>query len=546
MQTLRQYQQAARVQVLCDWTEIDATMVVMATGLGKTVLFASLARDWTAAGRGRSLVMVPDIKLVGQAAKKIRQWTGDRPAIEQGSKWANEAEWARSKFVVASAPSLLSQDRYKRFEEVGLVIVDECDDGMTQKRQDILRWYIDRGAKVLGVTASPKRSDGIAMANMFDRCSFNYSIADAIRDGWLAPPMVSCLQLESLDLSHVKLTSTGDFNQEQLNTLMETDKVVFEIASAVAQESVGLKTVVYCGRVKGAKAISDYLRDRYSIESEWVCGDANLCDPQRFSTICESFTQEPDGIQVICNVGKLTRGWDYPGLQHIVNARPTMSLPLLTQIFGRGTRALEGVVDFEGSTPETRRAAIANSAKPHFKFTDLRDAVMRHKLVGPVDVLAGSIGLPYSDRAKGKLGGQPTDLMEAIAEAKREQELEEQRRIRRARAQIETSAKFRRVEVDPFDEQAMADEVKERGSSRRHPFDPATAKQLNYLRFLGLNTYGCEVSKKQAMRMISQFKRGESLEQVRKTNRLRRVSAATKPTRSPDQVDDVNRLLLER
>lgn len=539
---LRAYQRRARVAVLCDWTEVDATMAVMATGLGKTELFVSLANDWK---DKRSMVMVPDIQLVGQAAAKIRQRTGEQPAIEQGSRWANESVYGQSRFVVASIPTLLSQNRYKRFDNIGLVIIDECDQGMTERRQVMIRHFIDHGAKVLGVTASPKRVDGLAMGNAFDRCSFNYGIADAMNDGWLVPAEVCCLQLQSLDLSHVKLTSTGDFNQEELNAVMETDKVVYEIAAAVAQESGTMKTVVYCGRVKGARAIAEYLVDKWGLDAAWVCGDDNLQPRAHRKEICDSFTKDPAGVQIVCNVGVLARGWDFPGLEHIVNAAPTMSLPKLTQIFGRGTRPLKGTVDFEGSTAETRKAAIANSAKPHFVFTDLRDAVLRHKLVSPVDVLAGRMGLPWSDVAKRNLSQlrKRLALDKAIADAKREIEAEQHRKERGVRRQIETKAAFHKVAVDVFDPHQIAPAVGEKSDKR--VIDPPTHKQVAFLRYKGLDIRGLEVSKKQAGRMITQFTKGATLEEVQRTNRLRRPASAKSKPKASSNVDDVNRLFQE-
>jgi superfamily II DNA or RNA helicase len=413
-------------------------------------LFCS-ARSRETGRTGRVLVVAPLIELIGQAAKKIRKITGNMPAIEQGTNWSNESAWARNQFIVGSKQTLTSKSkRFQRFVDVGLVVLDEADVMLTKPVAEMVDWFIERGAKVLGVTATAKRGDGRAMKNMYETCAYEMSIADAIPLGWLVSPKAHCIQLESLDLSEVGTKgANGDFKDGELARVMEDDKVVCEVAEVTAAESANLKTVVYCAGVEEARKVAHRLVDHYHLKADWVCGDQRLCDSSRRREVIRSFTQDPQGVQIVCNVGVLTRGWDFPGLEHIVMARPTKSLNLFTQIMGRGTRPLEGVVDFENSTPELRIAAIANSSKPHFKVTDLRDNALQHKLVSTVDVLGGKMGLEVLKAAKKKLASadQAIDVNEALNEAQRELESKERRRL----ARLEAKAKYKRVEADPFD-----------------------------------------------------------------------------------------------
>ncbi len=174
-----------------------------------------------------------------------------------------------------------------------------------------------------------------------------------------------------------------------MNAKLEATETVYEIAEVTARESGKLKTAVYCSSVAEAQLVAERLVDNYGLKADWICADQKLCTDQRRKEVLTSFQEDPQGVQFLCNVGILTIGWDFPALEHIVMARPTKSLSLYTQIFGRGTRPLEGVVDFDASTPETRLAAIAGSLKPHFRMTDLVDASMEHKIVTSVDVLGG-------------------------------------------------------------------------------------------------------------------------------------------------------------
>lgn len=448
---LRDYQDAALTAILRQFLTHKSVMVELPTGTGKTELFVSLAEGWNI---GRVLVVVPTIELISQAAKKIFRRTGVEPGIEQGKRRSNESSWGRSPFVVASKQTLCgTKKRYERFAGIGLVIVDECHYAETAAYKELLDYFRGQEAYVLGVSATPKRKNGKIQSGNFEVCAYQMSLADAIHGGWLCPPKAHCVQIESLDLSTVH-TTAGDFNQEELAKVMEEERVVFEIAEVVARESGTMKTIVFCASIKEAMAVSDLLVDKYHIKSAWVCGDKNLVDDDRRYEILQSFQNDPNGIQIVCNVGVLTTGFDFPALEHIVVARPTKSLTLYTQILGRGTRTLPGTVDFYPSTPETRKAAIAESAKPNFKITDMADNSLQHKLITAADVMGGGMDSAVIERAKVSMqrSREPVCVDQALIDARRELEAEQEEIARRKRARIDARARYRSVEVDVFDE----------------------------------------------------------------------------------------------
>ncbi len=560
--TPRPYQDECHQAIADAHAGHDSVLVEMATGLGKTVIFTRYASLWE---QGRTLVICPQIQLIGQAAKKFRKETGIMPAIEQGENWSNEQTWARSPFVVASKQSLCSgkgSKRYERFKDVGLVICDEAHYCLTQEYTDMLAFFRDNGAKILGVTATAKRHDKRAMGQIFDHVAYQYGILQAITDGWLAPIKVTCLQLQKLDLSDVG-TSTGffgkDFNQKQLNEKLENPEVIYEIAAATARETTGQKTIVFCSSVDEAQAVAEYLTDAYQLKADWICADKRRCSDQKRTEVLKSFCDDPNGITHVCNVGILTTGFDYPDLMCIVNARPTKSLPLYTQILGRLTRACEvdgvPVVDFPGSTPDARRAAVEASRKPFGRMIDLVDNSLEHTIVTATDVLCGEWSLEVRNRVKDSiLGEEDVDLDEAAEKATRELDEEkiaaqrEAERLaeeirRKERARLKAEAEFAAREVDPFSGSRRGT-VQMRGN-----VDPATDKQLNYLRFLGLkDAKMLNISKRQAMRMIGQLKAGVPVSEVRRTNRLN-VNAAPVKTSAPKKtgvtIDDINRMLME-
>jgi type I site-specific restriction endonuclease len=163
-------------------------------------------------------------------------------------------------------------------------------------------------------------------------------------------------------------------------------------------------------------------------------------------------------------------------------ARPTRSQSLYTQIFGRGTRPLEGVVDFPGSTAELRRAAIAASAKPHFKVTDLVDASMEHKIVTSVDVLGGRYEMPVIERVKKEIlesAGGPVDIEKALQDAEEALRREREEAERKRRAQVQARAEYAKVAVDPFDEYSRGSGTAKKKNKCHMPFGKHKGKSLS-------------------------------------------------------------------
>lgn len=537
---LRDYQEDLDQAIRFGHQEYDSIVIEEATGLGKTVSFVTYAAKFNehATENQRVLVIVPQITLLSQAAKKIQRVTGVMPAIEQADQWSNESDWGRCDFIVASKQSLCSNERYKRFKDVGLVIVDECHYCATESYKTLLDYFRDIGAKILGVSATLKRNDKLALGQCFDECVFQYGIQEAISDGWLVPLNVKCKQLKSLNLKGVATANTQlgrDFNQKQLNEKIENPEVIYEIAAAVAEETRDQKTAIFCSSVEEARAVSDLLEDQYGIRSGWICADTKRCNKQDREERLRSFT-EPDGITHLANVGILTTGWDYPALEAIIMARPTTSLPLYTQIIGRVTRPVEGnggcpVVDFDGSTAMTRQEAIRMSNKPYGRVIDLVDNSLEHKLITAADVLGGRWELAQRDDSTHvcrfclkELSNRmllTLHVTEEHAEQAGKVQLSDQdevdaedQRLRQQRAKLKADAQFHDQQVNPFGRQ--------QGSSRgRSQVTMASTKQRRYLWVLGFKDIDqFQISKGQASRMIGQFRSGKNQSEVKRTNRL--------------------------
>jgi type I site-specific restriction endonuclease len=231
---------------------------------------------------------------------------------------------------------------------------------------------------------------------------------------------------------------------------MEAEKNLHEIASSSIDIIGGRRSIVFSSSVKHAETLAEIFNRHRAGMAAWVCGKTPKDDRRK---ILADFAAGK--IQVVANCGVLTEGFDDPGVEVIVMGRPTKSRSLYSQMVGRSTRPLPGVVDGPEDA-EGRRAAIAGSSKPSCLVVDFVGNSGRHKLITSADILGGKVSDEVLERAiaKARKAGKPVRMDEAIAEEEElmRAEQEERRLAEQARkARLVANAKFSTHSVDPFD-----------------------------------------------------------------------------------------------
>lgn len=445
----RPYQSDFISAVDAEFARVDSTLGVMATGLGKTVAFSTIARDWHT---GAVMVIAHRDELIKQAAEKIASITGQEPWIEKAEQTIDRCEyWSHSNIVVTSAQSMGGKGSKRRdrvfrwagdkFGGFRLVIVDEAHRFTPGSQYDRvlqeLRERTPAPVKLLGVTATPRRTDDQSLGGVFQSCAYQYGIADAIRDGWLVPIRQQSVRVQSLDFSslHTKRNAHGeaDFTESELEKILMEEKALHEMAAATHEHCGDRQGLVFCASVAHAKSMAAVL-ERYVGEKRvgFVCGETP--DRERKDLIGRYKTGD---VRFLCNCGVFTEGFDAPSTSAVIMGRPTKSLLLYTQIVGRGTRPLGGTVDGVDDG-KARRAAIAQSGKPDCLVLDFVGNAGRHKLVNCIDVLGGDMPAEVRLAASDLLDNG--DVMAALKAAQLDSKLAREAKAFRQRREREERA----------------------------------------------------------------------------------------------------------
>jgi len=489
---LRPYQAEASDAIFAEWQEHDSTLVVLPTGGGKTVLFADVIRR---VFPRRALVLAHREELIFQARDKIQRVTGLRADVEMGEYRAEDGLFGVARVVVSTIQTQCSGGdgggRMAKFDPArfGVLIIDEAHHATSPSYRRVIDYYRTNPAlKVLGVTATPDRADEAALGQVFQSVAFDYEVLDAIHDGWLVPIEQQMVHVEGLDYSSIR-TTAGDLNGGDLAAVLEGEKNLQQMASASLAIIGQRRALMFTASVKAAETMAEIFNRHRAGMAGWVCGKTDREERRR---VLAEFAAGK--IQVVCNCGVLTEGFDDPGVEVVIMGRPTKSRSLYSQMVGRSTRPLPGVVDGP-ETPEERKAAIAASGKPSCLVVDFVGNAGKHKLVTSADILGGKVSEAALELALTQVrkAGGPVNMTEALDEAEEEiKQQREQARLAEAarRSRLVATARFTTQAVDPFDVLAL-DPVKARGWDQDRQL---SEKQRSLLAKQGINPEGMSFS----------------------------------------------------
>lgn len=412
---LRPYQNEAVSAIEAQWQEGNRkTLLVLPTGCGKTIVFCKIAENRVKMG-DRVLILAHRDELLNQATDKLQKSTGLMTAKEKAEETCL-GSWFR--VVVGSVQSMMRENRLNKFPEdyFSTIIIDEAHHCLTDSYQRVLEHFDE--ARVLGVTATPDRSDMRNLGQYFDSLAYEYTLPRAIKEGYLCRIQAMTVPL-NIDISGVK-TQSGDYALADVGTAL--DPYLEQIADEMKKHCADRKTVVFLPLIKTSQKFCHLLQSRGFRAAE-VNGES-----ENRAEILSAFDRGE--YDVLCNSMLLTEGWDCPSVNCIVVLRPTKIRSLYCQMVGRGTRL----------SPET--------GKENLLLLDFLWHTSRHELCRPAHLICETPEV--ADKMTENLNdapGEPMDLEAAEKQASQDVLIQREEALAKT---LQEMRRRKRALVDPL------------------------------------------------------------------------------------------------
>jgi len=372
-----------------------AQLVSLATGLGKTVVIATLPELLELRSTDVTLVVAHRDELITQLVERMK---AQNPDAVVGVEKADEAAAENCNIIVGTVQTLTGT-RLTRFitkfgRRIALFVIDEAHHAAAPTYRAILDKILLKrpDALVIGFTATPQRGDGLALSEIFPDIVYAMDARAAIEAGYLVP-VWSYAVATDVDLDAVS-SRAGDFVLGQLAEAVDTEERNRAVLDAYQRLVPGKKTLVFTASVEHARNVAGLFKQA-GIKAAFASGETPQAEREK---IVAGF--RGSSIDVLVNCGLYLEGFDVPSVQVIINARPTKSTTLYTQVTGRGLRPLDedAFVISNFPTAVARTKFIALSRKPYATIIDIVDRVRRHQLV----TLPTLWGMPAQIDAQGR------------------------------------------------------------------------------------------------------------------------------------------------
>lgn len=395
---LRPYQLRLKSRAIQALKERRNTLATAATGAGKTIMLAAIAGEFG----GRQAVLQHRQELVQQNSSKFHKVNPGRRVsffTADSKSWAGDTVFASQMTLARNLGTIPPLD---------LVVVDEAHHVAAPSYQAILNAIKDRNpdCAILGVTATPERTDKKSLRLYFDNICDRITIKELVALGFLVPPRAYVVDVSGSMEKLRALGRTSDFfDQEAVEAILNNRAINTEVVRNWKERAGDRQTVVFCATLHHAEDVCLAFREA-GVTAAVVSGD--MGDAKRRATL-EAFDR--GHVQVVVNVAVLTEGWDCQPVSCVVLLRKCSDKGPLIQMVGRGLRTVDpslypGVVkrdcivlDF-GSTLLTHKDLdIATDLSEPDEDKEPGDAVVK---VCPADLeTAGDYRFPDVNGRKG-------------------------------------------------------------------------------------------------------------------------------------------------
>lgn len=347
---LYDYQKIAFTKLVAALKTTFRALMVMATGLGKTILSIEVVKQFITP-KDRILFLCHDNGILNKAHKDYKKYLGNTYTYAKFYGEGKDWEADKHNFVFATFQSILANLRdentkQKLFspEHFTFIVVDESHHAQAETFAEVINYF--KPKYKLGMTATPDREDEADIRDIFGEEIVDIRLPEAIANNWLTPIDYKVLS-DGLDDEKIRevckevLEDNVRLTEKQINEKIFIKVRTEEQCKIVQRYSKTQKAIVFCENIEHLHHVASILPSSVTIHSE----QSDKVNDFNFDLF------EHGHVQHVIVVDKFNEGIDIPDTELLVFLRATNSERIFYQQLGRGLRPVKGkekvtVLDF--------------------------------------------------------------------------------------------------------------------------------------------------------------------------------------------------------
>ena len=344
---------------------IDKALVISATGTGKTVLSAF---DVKAQKARRMLFVVHRGTIARKSMETFKRIFGKDRTYGLYSGGDRDTE---SDFLFCTVQTINNDRHLHKFfrDEFDYVIIDETHRAGARTYKRVLDYF--EPSFLLGMTATPERTDGFDIFSLFDHnVGYEIRLQQAMKEGLLSP-------FHYFGVTDISVDGDELDDKSNFGLLVAEERVdrIIDVAQQYGCDNGKVKGLIFCSRVEESEELSRLFNLR-GFSTLSLSGKNS--EEERLEAINRlEKDQGTDHLDYIFSVDVFNEGVDIPKVNQIIMLRPTQSAIIFVQQLGRGLRNIEDkeyltVIDFIGNYQNNYMIPIALYGDYSFNKDTLR------------------------------------------------------------------------------------------------------------------------------------------------------------------------------
>ena len=364
----------------------ERALIIMASGLGKTVTVAFSVKRWREQGEsGRVLFLCHNNDILYQARTTFQAVNG--PGHTYGYFHGEKKNLHHVDFLFASFQTMeRSRDLFDT-KEFAFIIVDESHHAQADTYASTIAYF--RPRFLLGATATPDRLDMRDIREFFGQEIFYLPLEEALLKGYLTPVDYRLMADEIVLQKVVNADDGGRVFLSELNRKVFVPRRDEEIARIIVKNTAEFsdpRTMVFCTSIKHCEHLAQFVPDSFVLHSKIPSNER--------SVRLELFRQGI--IKTVLVVDAFNEGVDIPQANVVVFLRSTVSRTIFLQQLGRGLRKSDGkdkviVLDFVANCERIEMVQQLYRKVDEAFHGHEKEAVKAREMVSPISLNINSI-----------------------------------------------------------------------------------------------------------------------------------------------------------